>query len=209
MDYLSSRHDITIAQEICGIARTEYDKLLPQLPDIGGEAHPGVKWLRRAAQWIAFLRPMSARGHGAEETARMMYDLFMADLENISKDEMNQQGDTIFTQEYKDMMRAWSAHTKTQNGADWVVDFVPGDNTGVDYGLDFHHCPCLEFFKSQAAESIAPYFCLLDFPEHKLMGTGLRRTKTLAQGDDICNFRFQKGRAVTQDWSTEVPKFRQ
>lgn len=33
-------------------------------------------------------------------------------------------------------------------------------------------------------------------------------TVSSAQGDDLCDIRFKKGRPVRQDWSTEVPKFR-
>ena len=39
------------------------------------------------------------------------------------------------------------------------------------------------------------------------MGTGLRRQGTLAQGDALCDFRYKKGRAVVQDWQSEVPRF--
>lgn len=206
--YLSDKYDAAMADQVCTIARREYDRLLPLLPDLGGEAHPGFKWLELAALWVAFLRPMDARGLGAEETARMLYDTFVADLEARPREELTRQGASLFTQEYAAMMQAWSAHTKAQRAGDWVVDFVPGQGDRFDHGLDFHYCPCLEFFGSQGAESLAPYFCLLDFPEHRLMETGLKRTKTLAQGDDRCDFRYKQGRPVTQEWSTEVPKFK-
>lgn len=84
----------------------------------------------------------------------------------------------------------------------------PGNGSDFDYGYDYLHCPCCEYFKSHEAADLAVYFCLLDFPEHKLMGTGLTRTKTPAQGDDLCDFRFKKGRPLRQDWSTEVPKIK-
>jgi hypothetical protein len=206
--YLSARYDAAFADEVCEIARSEYRKLVPQLPNIGGQAHPGYKYLLLAAQWVAFLRPMNARGHGPEETARMMYDIFVADLENAPRKELTRQGELFFSNEYTKMMQTWCAHSKTQQTGDWVVDFIPGEGDRFDHGLDFHYCPCVEFFKFQGAESIAPYFCLLDFAEHRLMGTGLRRTKTLAEGDEICDFRYKKGRAVSQDWSTEVPRFK-
>lgn len=47
-----------------------------------------------------------------------------------------------------------------------------------------------------------------DFPRSKAYGTGLRRTKTLAAGDGVCNFRYKKGRPVVNDWSTEIGRLR-
>lgn len=206
--YLSDKYDTATADKVCNVARGEYDKLIALLPDIGGEAHPGFKWLTLAALWVAFLRPLNALAHGVEETARVFYDAFVAELEKRPREELIRQGEWLFTQQYADMMQIWSAHTKTQSTGDWVVDFVPEQADRFDHGLDFHYCPCLEFFKSQGAESLAPFFCLLDFPENRLMESGLKRTKTLAQGDDHCDFRYKRGRPVTQDWSTEVPKFK-
>ena len=49
-------------------------------------------------------------------------------------------------------------------------------------------------------------FCLLDFPEARQLNSGFFRTKTLAQGDDFCNFRYKKGKEVVQTWETEVEK---
>ncbi len=40
------------------------------------------------------------------------------------------------------------------------------------------------------------------------MATGLVRTKTLAMGDGVCDFRFKKGRTITQDWASEVPRIK-
>ena len=112
----------------------------------------------------------------------------------------------MFTQEYMDIMKNWTAKSKGQR-VDWVADFVPGDGKSFDWGIDYHYCPCFNFFEAQKAADMAPYFCLVDFPEHKRMATGLVRTKTLAQGDGVCNFRYKKDRVVTQDWSTEIDKF--
>lgn len=38
---------------------------------------------------------------------------------------------------------------------------------------------------------------------------GAMKPKQTTLGDALCNFRFKKGRQVTQDWSTQVPKIKQ
>lgn len=204
--YLKTKYGDETAREICGGARNEFTHLLPDIPYIGGDKHPGTKWMLLSGHWVAFLRPMKDKGYSAQSAAQMMYDLYVDYLETLSKEKMLKKGQYLFTQEYMDIMKNWAQKSKGQ-WVDWVADFIPGDGISCDWGIDYHYCPCLDYFKTQDAADMAPYFCLVDFPEHKLMGTGLARTKTLAQGDGICNFRYKKGRAVTQDWSTEIPKF--
>lgn len=205
--YLKIKYGGEIAREICRSARNEFIHLLPDLPYIGGDQHPGTRWLLLAGHWISFLRPMKEKGYSTESAAHMMYDLYEAHLNTIPKGKMTKRGNYMFTQEYMDIMKNWAQKSKGQN-VDWVADFIPKNGDAFDYGIDYHYCPCFEYFTTQGAKEISPYFCLVDFPEHKVMGTGLVRTKTLAQGNDVCNFRYKKGRKVTQNWSTEAPKFR-
>jgi len=205
--YLKSRYGDQIANEICIKTRNEFNHLLADLPYIGGDKHPGTKWILLAGHWVAFLRPLKESGYSTEESARMMYDLYVESLSNTPKEKMEKRGEFMFTEKYIGIMKNWTRKSKTQR-VDWVADFIPGDGMSFDYGIDYQYCPCFEYFISQDAKEIAPYFCLVDFPEHKIMGTGLVRTKTLAQGNDVCDFRYKKGRSVTQGWSTEVPKFK-
>jgi hypothetical protein len=206
-NYLSQRYDAAMAQSVCANAREAFERLLPGLPFIGGDRHPGTKWLVLAAHWVAFKRSMQKRGYPAAATARMMYELYIVELDQIAAEQMTQRGQYRFSQKYLDGMRQWAQKSKEGSG-DWVADFIPGDGNSFDFGIDYHYCPCWEYFKSQNAADIAPYFCLVDFPEHQRMGTGLVRHKTLAQGDELCDFRYKQGRAVAQNWSTEIAKLR-
>ena len=196
------------ARSLCIEAREEFEKLLPGLPYIGGDNHPGTKWLLLAGHWLAFFRPMTARGYSTQEIARLMYDLYVEHLNTLPVDEMKKKGERRFSESYIQALKKQSDPKARFNEYDWVSNFVQGNGHDFDYGYDYLHCPCSEYFKTHGAAQLAPYFCLLDFPEHRLMGTGLTRTKTLALGDSVCDFRFKKGRQVLQDWSTEVPRFR-
>lgn len=205
--YLNSTYGHKAAQEISKSARIEFTRLLPDIPYIGGDRHPGTKWMLLSAHWISFLRPIKDKGHSTQSAARIMYDLYVDHLNTIPKEKMEKRGRNMFTQKFMDGMKNWADKTKGQR-VDWVAEFIPGDGKSFDWGIDYHYCPCRNFFQAQGASDIAPYFCLVDFPEHKLLGTGLVRTKTIAQGDSICDFRYKKGRATTQDWSTEISKIK-
>ena len=205
--YLIGVYGKKSARQICREAKAQFARLLPGLPFIGGEKHPGTKWVLLAGHWLSFYRPMQAMGCYPSETGRLMYDLYVDYLDTIPPREMRDRGAKRWSQAYRDAVKKWADNKNRRYEEDFLADFISGDGRDFDFGIDYLRCPCERYFKTHQAEALAPYFCLLDFPEHKRMGTGLVRTRTLAQGDAICDFRFKKGREVRQDWFSEVPKF--
>ncbi len=115
----------------------------------------------------------------------------------------------MFTRESLDKMKIWAEWTqKREFPANWVADFIPGDGKEFDYGYDYEECGAVKYFSAQRVPELAPYFCLNDFPNSAVFGSGLRRKRTIAQGAGICDFRYKKGRAVIQDWETEMTLIR-
>jgi ribosomal protein L37AE/L43A len=57
---------------------------------------------------------------------------------------------------------------------------------------------------AQDAKELTPYLCNTDYVISKAMGTGLRRTMTLAWGCEKCDFRYVKGGETQDAW---LPKF--
>ncbi len=72
---------------------------------------------------------------------------------------------------------------------DWVFEFVEG---GEDYlfGYDIRECGLHKFWKSQGLEEFVPYLCLTDWAKWKLLGVSVDRTKTIANGHEVCDFRY-------------------
>jgi hypothetical protein len=106
-------------------------------------------------------------------------------------------------------MREWADWTrKREYPANWVATFLPGDGVSFDFGYDYTECALVKYFAAQGVPELAPYPCVNDFARSAAIGTGLRRTGTLATGDGVCDFRFRRGRKVTQDWSTEIVRIR-
>ena len=83
---------------------------------------------------------------------------------------------------------------------DWVYAFVEGDGEEFDYGYDFEECATEKFYRTQGAEEFLPFYCFLDFPKCEQGGLGLRRTMTLAEGGEKCDFRFEEGGKAEQRW---------
>ena len=74
---------------------------------------------------------------------------------------------------------------------DWVWDIVDKDNK-YDGGYDYYECGVCKLFKDEGAFNLAKYVCKLDYGMFDMIGIKLTRTKTIADGDDMCDFRFKK-----------------
>ena len=203
VDYVSKQSTAEAAHDIGHEAALTFERILSELPYVGGDVHPGTKFIVNAGQWIAVCKSMIKRGYTALEVGRMMYSIYEDQLKDVPADELENQKALTFSDEYIHIMKRW-AESASPYEWDWKVDFIEGDGVDFDYGLDYRTCPCFEFFKAQKAKELAPFFCLLDFPEARQLKSGFFRTKTLAQGDDRCDFRYKKGREVVQNWDTEV-----
>ena len=51
----------------------------------------------------------------------------------------------------------------------------------------------VKFLRAQGAMKLAPYVCAVDKIASEMLGWGLTRTMTLAEGCEKCDFRFKKG----------------
>ena len=74
---------------------------------------------------------------------------------------------------------------------DWVWDIVDKDDQ-YDGGYDYTECGVCKLFADEGAFKLAKYVCKLDYVMFDMMGITLTRTKTIADGDDSCDFRFKK-----------------
>ena len=182
-----------------------FDGLVADLPDVGGERNWLAHLLPVAAWYVALYSPMMARGKTAEDVGKLVYDLNDMKLEGAPKEEALRAGEEMFTRESLEKMRAWASWTQERElPANWVAEFVPGDGQDFDFGYDYSECALLKYLTGQGVPELAPYVCACDFQDSAAKGTGLRRTKALAYGDSLCNFRYKRGGPIRQDWYTEL-----
>ena len=77
-----------------------------------------------------------------------------------------------------------------------VVCAGQGDGREFDYGIDYTECANCKVLRAENAFELAPYVCATDKPISELLGWGLTRPKTIAEGSQTCSFRFKKGGAT-------------
>lgn len=180
-------------------ARAAHARLLP-LPNIGGPENLTYPSFLVGPQYVALYVAMRPHGFTAREVGKLVYDLAGYDFAQ-HKEQYAANGQRFFTPEYYALLQQWAARSQQRRyPLDWVQTVFRGDGKDFDIGVDYAECGLMKYFAAQGVPELAPYPCFVDFPTARAEGTGLARTSTLAGGGKVCNFRYKKGREVTQGW---------
>jgi len=191
--------DETFADQILKEARIEYEAIIPKIPYIGGEENTSTQHIVGASQCLAIYKTLKEKGMDIKEIGKIIYDMTEAYIHVQPKWVLNIYGYFKYHLGRSDKMREQAKMSqKRQYPMDFVFKFVEGDGKELDYGTDMIECGIVKFFRTQSAEELVPYICVLDFPISKAFNRGLIRTMTIAEGAEICDFRYKKGR-ITQE----------
>lgn len=176
--------------------RQAYEALTREVPYVGGEDNMFAEWLTYGAYYLAVYRVLKAEGQSVEEVGKVIFDTFQA-MADYPKWLVRLVGTLRYNERYVRKLRAAVARTQERRyPGDWLATFVDGDGEAFDYGIDITECGICKFYRAQDAAELAPYLCLSDYVVSDAFDRGLARSKTLAEGAEICDFRYKKGRAT-------------
>jgi hypothetical protein len=202
--------DDKFADSVTKNALIQYKALVVELPDVGGVKNPNSKFLNIAVWYLAYYRAMKPFGKTAEDVGRMIYQLNKIEWKHYPEQKAEFACNAFFSEKGKKDLKKWAEWTqKKEYPANWIAEYIPGDEEKFDFGYNYTHCGVCMYLFAYNARELAPFVCTNDFLKSEKLNTGLERTKTLAMGDDICNFRFKKGRKIKQNWNTEIEKIRE
>ena len=90
--------------------------------------------------------------------------------------------------------KQWSADShKHKYENDWVVDILEGGaNDDFELGYDYHTCGICSLCRDEGCFELAKYLCRMDYVLADMMQMKLTRTKTIAEGADLCDFRYSR-----------------
>jgi hypothetical protein len=174
--------------------RGEYEALAPEMPTIGGEENPFTEWLTYGVYYLAVYRVLTSQDQSIEQVGRIIYETYetMADYPAWM---LRLVGSLKYGEGYvKQLKEAAAASQERRYPGDWVCTFVEGDGETFDYGLDITECGICKFYHAQGADELAPYMCLSDYVVSQAFDRGLVRYKTIAEGAEVCDFRYKQGR---------------
>lgn len=193
---LEEAHGETVADAVIKGTRSRIDELLPDVPYIGGDGNELTRNLYQCSMVLALHLEMRERGHGAADTAEVVYRAFADYLAEMPQSLLLGVAGWLLRFTHPDGTAEYAA----SNPHDWAYVDVPGDGVTYDYGVDYNQCGICTYIREHDASEILPYLCLLDFPVFKAMGIGLERTMTLAHGDGVCDFRHNFDGRYSAEW---------
>ena len=172
----------------------EYQTLTLEVPSIGGEESFFYEWQPMVVYFLAAYRVLKPLNQTVEQVGKIIYETY-EDVANHPKWLLRLIGSFKYDKGYIERLReAATESQKRQYPENWVCTFVEGDGEEFDYGFDMTECFVCKFYHALGADELIPYICLGDYAVSKAFDRGLVRYRTLAEGAEVCDFRYKKGR---------------
>ncbi|MDO5695849.1 MAG: L-2-amino-thiazoline-4-carboxylic acid hydrolase [Eubacteriales bacterium] len=185
-EYLKEEFGKERAKDIIVSSKKEYRKLLNRAEDIGGR-NPMAKNMYFAMVFLAFhvAYPETFDQRGLEALLAALYR-----KKGFTKwiRLLNVNNPRHFKMLKKKLLKAanWIDVREAQYPTSWKFRFPDVHRDGFYY--EFTKCPIAEFFKKNGYDELTPLFCQIDYKNIELARGKLYREKTLATGDDVCDF---------------------
>ena len=174
-------------------SREEYEALIPRIPFIGVNS-PLLVFFLPTTRYLAVYRGLQRQGLTIEDAGRLTLEIGTGALRAIPSMARRLIGYAWFTPWFMNRLRKRTIDSQQRRyPGDYVLSYVCGDGREFDYGVDYTECASCKLLEAENAMELAPYVCAVDKFASELLGWGLKRTMSLAEGAHKCDFRFKKG----------------
>lgn len=203
-DLLLERFDDSKSEDLINQMKNEYEKIITELPDIGGKKNFFISILTGKASLIAVFRILEKEGYSYREIGEFSYRFTEIEtkngIERAKKKGINLM-DLFFNDTYINSLRKHCVDSqKKEYPYNWVMKFVDGSNEDFTNGFEVSECGIHKVYKKLGAEKYAPFACILDYAQANVLGFGLTRTKSLANGALGCDHRYYKTGSTPVSW---------
>ena len=173
--------------------RQEYEALIPRITYIG-ESNLALTFFLPTTRYLAVYRALQRQGRSLEDAGRLIFLIATEEARAVPYVGRRLMEALWFSRWFRWLVkkRAIKSQQRIYPG-NFVLTYVEGDGREFDYGIDYTECANCIFLRAENAFELAPYACATDKPISELLGWGLNRPKTIAEGYPICSFRFKKG----------------
>jgi hypothetical protein len=195
---LEAHHDGAFADEVLAQAREELDRLVPELPYIGGLGNAFTPVIIVNGWVIALHRAMKARGKTAADTIQVCAEVTDDFVASAPAGVLRTAGRLMLGPFAKWYFRRQAARSQKRfYGEDFVYELEEGDDDEIS--LVFSECAVNKLYEAQGVEELKPYCNFFDVTYSRLMDMGCDASETIGLGCEKCALRYKHGRA------TEVP----
>jgi hypothetical protein len=183
---LKTKYSKKDVKTIVGNAKTEYRKLLNKADDIGSKNLMASN-LYMCLLFFSFMQ--GSNGKISTEDLKDIMRITLSDpilLKLMGNKDFNDPKELNKFKEHIHKNSDWAELHRKEYPETWKFNFDDSHQDGFYYY--FTKCPIAKFFKDNNLEEITPIFCELDHLTIKTRKAKLLRDKTLANGDDMCDF---------------------
>jgi len=177
-------------------ARQEYEALIPRIPYIG-ESRLLLGLFLPSSRYLAVYRALQRQGQTLEDAGRVIFLMGAEEARAVPYFGRRLMEALWFSRWFRSLLKRGALKSQQRRyPGSFVLSYVEGDGREFDYGVDYTECAHCKFLRVENAFELVPYVCATDKPISELIGWGLTRPKTIADGFPICGFRFTKGGAT-------------
>jgi len=184
------------ARQFMREARQEYEELIPRIPYIG-ESRLLLGLFLPSSRYLAVYRALQRQDRTLEDAGRVAFLMGAEEARAVPYVGRRLMEGLWFSRWFRSLLKKGALKSQQRRyPGSFVMSYVEGDGREFDYGVDYTECAHCKFLRVENAFELAPYVCATDKPVSELIGWGLTRPKTIADGFPICGFRFKKGGAT-------------
>ncbi|MCP5057906.1 MAG: L-2-amino-thiazoline-4-carboxylic acid hydrolase [bacterium] len=192
-------HGGEVAAEILETTRIEYERVRPQVPDIGGIGNVFQPVMTVNGWIVALHRSMSAHGFAARDAVQVCHEVLDGALKRLPGWLLRGIGGILLSPAGRWYFERQARRSQRRRYADDFVWHVERDADG-ELSMVFDECAVNKWYVKQDVRELAPYCNFADVTYSRLMGMGVDASETLGLGCGQCALRFKHGR------ETPVPK---
>jgi hypothetical protein len=198
---LETLYGFDVAISIYQETLTEFDKLIPQFPYVGGKENRLTANLIQAGYGLALYRALERHGGGVYQAGELCHLALEHMLFRIPAFARKLLGKIKFSPRKIIKMKEYAQLSQRRRyPEDWVWELIEGDGGAFDFGITYTECGIEKFLRRQGASDFTPYLCNTDYVLFSALGMELVRTKTLAWGCDCCDFRIKMKGKMPPAW---------
>ena len=177
------------ARDVMQKAGRRYNEIVLRSPSIGGKENFLIRNVLVAAFTAAIYQ--SAGGRISPEKMGEIFSNAIGQ-NRVYQLFMRAQGKQIFTRQWQDKRNIMARESqKRVYPANFVWEFVYG-KTRCEYGITYRECAICKLLQRENCFDLISSMCKFDYVTAKYMHSELIRTKTIGNGDGLCDFWFKK-----------------
>jgi len=197
---LEFHYGADFADETISATREEFQRIIPQLPYIGGIRNVFTPVIVVNGWMVALHRAMRLRGKSTEDVVHICCEVSDDFFAAVPSRLLRFIGRLAFTPISRWFFKRQAARSQDRRYDEDFVYEVKANGSDYDLALVFSECAVNKFYDAQGEEELKPYCNFFDVTYSRFMGMGVNANDSIGAGCKYCNMRFNR------DVPTTIPE---